>query len=72
MNINETPMPLVRFWESKIPNVWKTMDDLLNVKQEAPWPDYCYIPISAADFLLVENGMSVIDSAKVCAELTAS
>lgn len=74
MKDKDTPLSLVRLWAKLAPDCYEQLDMCRVAKLDGAmsWPDYCVLPINAAQTYLVYSlGLSNEDAAAGCAELTA-
>ena len=73
MREQDTPMRLVDLWTERFPSCYKQMDNMHGAKGEGAlwWPDYCPLPVSAANTLLMAADLDERTAAAFAAELTA-
>lgn len=71
--MTKTPMSLVDAVSKRHPGLYNLLDLFRNAKESGKmdWPDYCFLPISAAFESLRTQGLSPLDCAEAAAEAVA-
>ena len=70
----DTPLRLVRNYAKMFPNIYDKLDFLRAAKDsgDMSWPDFCYLPISAAHTTIVyQHDLNNIQAAEFSAGITA-